>query len=101
MTTCNLTLLVVKDVPFDLIIELSALRTMSASLDFDKDAVTFRSGTKDVTVALWAYKRRTGQELSGEFTSEECTSQEDGYEDSKSEGESDGSITEIEAAGDE
>lgn len=94
----NLTYLVVKDVPLDLIIWQPAMKMMRASLDFDKDTVIFKSGTKKVTTPLWIDKERTAQELSKEFMSGEYTSDEGGYEESQSEIESDVDMSEIEAA---
>lgn len=54
--TYNLTFLVVKGVPFDLIFGRPPRDTIRAAHSFDKERATFRSGTKEVTVPLCADK---------------------------------------------
>lgn len=79
-----LTFLVVKGVPFGLIIGLPAIKIMRASLHTDKDIVTLKAGTKVVKVSLWTGKERGGQALSRKLAPEkeehtECLSEDEGY----------------------
>lgn len=64
----ELTFLVVNDAPSDLIIGQIGIKSMLASLEFDKDIVAFQSGKKVVLVPLLLDKERVGQGISGEVT---------------------------------
>lgn len=55
--TRNLTFLVMKDVLIDLIIRILAMTTKWATIDFNKETASFRSGTKEVPVPPWVDKK--------------------------------------------
>lgn len=69
--THALTFSIVNDTPFNLIIEKPAMKSMQASLDFDKEITTLRFAGKAVIVPLCKEKKRDGQSSSEEFTSEQ------------------------------
>lgn len=69
--THALTVFVVKDAPFSLIIGIPAMKTMKIILDFEKDITIFRSEEKVKSVLFWTDKEHDGRLLSEEFIYEE------------------------------
>lgn len=69
--TTEVSCLVVRTIPYDLIIGRPSLKTMGASLVFDKDIATFRHHTGITCISLQTEGRQPCSTLSDEFTSEE------------------------------
>lgn len=77
--TCLLTVLVLNDVLFSLIIGHPAMKVMKASLHFDKNVTVFRSEESKIVVPLRTNGEALDDQLSEEFTSnEEMSTESDG-----------------------